>query len=220
MFSVFRVTFVAFFFDMMTLKERIIKEAGTLFYQYGIKSVSMDDLASSLGISKRTLYENFKDKEEVLLTYLTAIRDERNSEIVEEIGRSANIIEVFLYFIEYHKKKELPAAKFYEDIYKYYPRIYKLIQEDVEDKKVYIRNYLQQGIEQGYIRENLNVDVASFLVEESTYTYIRASYLEKPPFSFQELFFTMMVNFIRGISTNKGIEIIDNYLTNQTNENN
>ena len=47
----------------MTLKERIIKEAGALFYQYGIKSVSMDDLASSLGISKRTLYENFKDKE-------------------------------------------------------------------------------------------------------------------------------------------------------------
>ncbi|MDO5665677.1 MAG: TetR/AcrR family transcriptional regulator [Bacteroidia bacterium] len=204
----------------MTLKERIIKEAGTLFYQYGIKSVSMDDLASSLGISKRTLYENFKDKEEVLLTYLADIRDERNNKVFEVIERSANMIEVFLYFIEFHKKKELPSIKFYEDIYKYYPRIYKLIQKDVETNKVYIKKYLQQGIDQGYIRENLNVDVAAFLVEESTYTYIRAAYLEKPPFSFQELFFTMMVNFIRGISTNKGIEIIDNYLTNKTNENN
>ena len=86
-----------------------------------------------------------------------------------------------------------------------------------ETFRVYIKKYLQLGIEQGYIRENLNVDVAAFLVEESTYTYIRASYLEKPPFSFQELFFTMMVNFIRGISTNKGIEIIDNYLANKTN---
>ena len=83
-----------------------------------------------------------------------------------------------------------------------------------------MKEYLQKGIDEGYIRKNLNVDVAAFLVEESTYTYIRASYMEKPPFSFQELFFTMMVNFIRGISTNKGIEIIDQYLSNKTNENN
>ncbi|MGI6047600.1 MAG: TetR/AcrR family transcriptional regulator [Petrimonas sp.] len=196
----------------MALKERIIKEAGSLFYQYGIKSVSMDDLASSLGISKRTLYENFKDKEEILLTYLADIRNERNNKILEVINRSANMIEVFLYFIEIHKKKELPSVKFYEDIYKYYPRVYNLIQKDIEENKIYIKEYLQQGIAQGYIRENLNVDVAAFLVEESTYTYIRASYLEKPPFSFQELFFTMMINFIRGISTEKGIKIVDAYL--------
>ena len=170
----------------------------------------MDDLASSLGISKRTLYENFRDKEEVLLTYLAGKRDERNNKIVE----------VILYLIEYHKNKELPSIKFYEDIYKYYPRIYKLIQQDVENNKIHIKTYLQQGIDQGYIRGNLNVDVAAFLVEESTYTYIRAAYLEKPPFSFQQLFFTMMVNFIRGISTYKGIQIIDDYLTNKTNENN
>jgi AcrR family transcriptional regulator len=204
----------------MTLKERIVKKAGTLFYQYGIKNVSMDDLASSLGISKRTLYENFRDKEEVLLTYLADKRDERNNKIVEVINRSENMIEVFLYFIEYHKNKELPSIKFYEDIYKYYPRIYKLIQKDVENNKVHIKRYLQQGIDQGYIRGDLNVDVAAFLVEESTYTYIRAAYLEKPPFSFQQLFFTMMVNFIRGISTNKGIQIIDDYLISKTNENN
>ena len=205
-----------FFKEKMTLKERIVSKAGTLFYQYGIKSVSMDDLASSLGISKRTLYENFRDKEEVLLTYLAALREERNNKILEVINRSENMIEVFLYFIEYHKNKELLSIKFYEDIYKYYPRIYKLIQQDNEENKVHIREYLQKGIEQGYIRENLNVDVAAFLVEESTYTYIRAAYLKKPPFSFQELFFTMMVNFIRGISTHKGIQIIDNYLASKS----
>ena len=199
----------------MTLKERIIKQAGALFYQYGIKSVSMDDLASSLGISKRTLYENFKDKEEILLTYLAGIRDHRNDKIAALIGQCENIVEVFLYFIDYHKNKEMPSTKFYEDIYKYYPGIYKLIQQDMEKNKVYLKEFLLQGINEGYIRQNLNVDVAAFLVEESTYTYIRASYIEKPPFSFQELFFTMMVNFIRGISTHKGIKIIDEYLERQ-----
>ena len=120
----------------MELKERIIKQAGELFYQYGIKSVSMDDLASSLGISKRTLYENFKDKEDVLLSYLISIRDYRNDRIVELIEQSSNIVEVFLYFIDFHKNKKMPSTKFYEDIYKYYPRIYKLIQQDVEKNKV------------------------------------------------------------------------------------
>lgn len=202
----------------MAIKERIIKEAGTLFYQFGIKGVSMDDLSSALSISKRTIYENFKDKEDILQTFLENKRDERNSIIIELINNSNNIIEVFLQIIEFHKNKELPTIKFYEDIYKYYPRIYKLIQEDMEQNKIYMTEFLQKGVDDGYIRKNLNIDVAAFLVEESNYTYIRASYLEKPPFSFQELFQTMMINFIRGISTNKGIKIIDEYLANKTNE--
>ena len=107
----------------------------------------MDDLASSLGISKRTLYENFRDKEEVLLTYVAGKRDERENKIAEVINRSENMIEVFLYFIEYQKNKEFPSIKFYEDIYKYYPRIYKLIQKDVENNKIHIKTYLQQGID-------------------------------------------------------------------------
>ncbi len=204
----------------MTLKERILKEAGNLFYQYGIKGVSMDELSSAIGISKRTIYENFKDKEEILYTFLENKKEERNKTVIEFINSSDNIIEVFLQIIDFHKNKEMPTNKFYEDIYKYYPRIYKSIQKEMEKNKIYMKEFLQKGVADGYIRENLNTDVAAFLVEESSYTYIRASYLEKPPFSFEELFQTMMVNFIRGISTNKGIEIIDEYLANKTNKNN
>lgn len=194
------------------LKERILNRAGAKFYQYGIKNVSMSDLASSLGISKRTLYENFKDKEEILRLYLEDIKERRIERVNELMAQSANIIEVFLYFIDYHKQSELPSIKFYQDIEKYYPAIHQLILEDIEKNKIYLKESLKKGIEEGYIRKGLNVEVAAFLVEESNYTYMRASYIEKPPFSFQELLFTMMINFIRGISTPKGIEIIDNFL--------
>lgn len=152
----------------------------------------MDDLASSLSISKCALYENFRDKEEILLVYLAGKRDERNNKIVEVINKLGNMIEVFLYFIECHKNKELPSMKSYEDIYKYYLLICKLIQKDVKNNKVHIKTYLRQGIDQGYIRRDLNVDVAVFLAEESTYTYIRAAYIGKPSFSFPQLFFMMM----------------------------
>lgn len=200
------------------LKERILEKAGAKFYQYGVKNVSMNDLASSLGISKRTLYENFEDKEDILRQYLENKKAKSVEKIGELINNSANIIEVFLYFIDHQQKAEMPSVKFYQDIERYYPAIHQDMLQDMENNKIYLKKALKQGIEDGYIREGLNVEVASFLVEESNHTYMRASYIKKPTFSFQDLFFTMMINFIRGISTNKGIDIVDRYLEHNKKE--
>lgn len=205
------------------LKERILKQAGKQFYKYGIKRVSMDDLASSLGVSKRTLYENFKDKEDILNCYLVSLKDKRDKEFKKYVENSDNMIEVVLRIIEYHSNDELPSMKFYEDIYKYYPRIHQKIQEDMKMNKFYFRKFLSDGVEQGYVRKDLNIEVVAFLVEQNNYTFMRASmmreaYVEKPDFTFKELFFTMMINFVRGISTFKGIEIIDKYLDEKTNK--
>lgn len=203
----------------MDIKQRIIEKAGDLFFQFGVKNVSMDELASSLGISKRTIYENFKDKEEILLSLILKLRDERDAAFQMFLAKDHNVVEVFIKIIELQQSVPVCDAKFFQDIYKYYPDISRLMQENVEKNNVFLRTFLQKGIEQGFIREDLNVNVAAFLVEESTYVYIRASYLEKPPFSFAELFYTMMINFVRGISTEKGIRIIDAYLSKRIQDN-
>lgn len=205
------------------LKERILKQAGRQFIKYGIKRVSMDDLASSLGISKRTLYENFKDKEDILDCYMVSLRENREKEFKKYAEESDNMIEVVLKIIEYHSNIELPSVRFFEDIYKYYPRIYQEKQEDIKMNKFYFRKFLSEGIEKGYVRKDLNIEVVAFLVEQNNYTFMRSSFLrepfaEKPDFTFKELFFTMMTNFVRGISTFKGIEIIDKYLDEKTNK--
>ena len=204
----------------MEVKERIIEKAGDLFYQYGIKNTSMDELASSLGISKRTIYENFKDKEDILLSLLTKLRQERDKHFSVFLSEKYNVVEIFIKIIEIQQSTPLGNVKFFQDIHKYYPRAARLMQEDINKNNAFLRSFLRNGVQQGFIREDLNVDVAAFLVEESTYTYVRASYLEKPPFSFPELFYTMMINFVRGISTEKGIKIIDRYLEKQKKENN
>lgn len=196
----------------MDIKDRIIEKAGELFFQYGIRNISMDELASSLGMSKRTIYENFKDKEDILRSLILKIKDERNEVIKEFLVKGLNVVEVFINVIEIQKKMPVSNAKFIQDIYKYYPNITKIMQEHIEKNNVFLQEFLLKGIEQGFIREDLNIKVTAFLVEESTYTYIRASYLEQPPFSFPELFYTMMINFVRGISTEKGIKIIDAHL--------
>ena len=196
----------------MDIKDRIIEKARELFFQYGIRNISMDELASSLGMSKRTIYENFKDKEDILKSLILKIKDERNEVIKEFLVKGLNVVEVFINVIEIQKKMPVSNAKFIQDIYKYYPNITKIMQEHIEKNNVFLQEFLLKGIEQGFIREDLNIKVTAFLVEESTYTYIRASYLEQPPFSFPELFYTMMINFVRGISTEKGIKIIDAHL--------
>lgn len=196
----------------MDIKDRIIEKAGELFFQYGIRNISMDELASSLGMSKRTIYENFKDKEDILKSLILKIKDERNAVFKDFLVKGLNVVEVFINVIEIQKKMPVSNAKFIQDIYKYYPKITKIMQEHIEKNNVFLQEFLLKGIEQGFIREDLNIKVTAFLVEESTYTYIRASYLEQPPFSFPELFYTMMINFVRGISTEKGIKIIDAHL--------
>jgi len=201
-----------FFEIAMNIKDRIIQQAGRLFFQYGVKSISMDEVASSLGISKRTIYENFKDKEDLLLSYLKHEFEQRNQLVREFMEQCDNVIEVFLHIMEIHKTASFVNVKFYEDVYKYYPRVNAFLKNEHNKANDFLIKFLQKGIEQGVIRENLNVKVVAFLVEESTSVYIRASYLEKPPFSFSELTSTMMINFIRGISTEKGIKIVDEYL--------
>ena len=203
----------------MDIKNRIIEKAGELFFQYGIKNISMDELASSLGMSKRTIYENFKDKEDILRSLILKLGEERNKIFNEFLIEGLNVVEVFINVIEIQKKMPVSNTKFLQDIYKYYPKISKLMQGNIEKNNQFLQEFLLKGIDQGYIRDDLNVEVTAFLVEESTYTYIRASFLEKPPFSFSDLFYTMMINFVRGISTEKGIKIIDDHLNSKKNIN-
>lgn len=172
----------------------------------------MDELASSTGVSKRTIYENFKDKEDVLQTLLLKLKSERNKELEKFISDEYNVVEVFIKIIEIQNSLPIINNRFVQDIYKYYPRIAKNLQENMRKNTVFLQDFLKKGIEQGYVREDLNIAVTAFLVEESNYTYIRATYLEQPPFSFSELFYTMMINFVRGILTEKGIKIIDAYI--------
>lgn len=203
----------------MEIKERIIAKAGDLFFQYGIKSVSMDELAFSLGISKRTIYENFKDKNEILLSLLMNIRDKRKELIDSLMSQTSNVVESFIKIIEIQQSSPNCNVKFFEDIRKYYPQVNEFIEKDVDNNKKLLVEILQNGIEQGYIRDDLNVEVTAFLVEQTSSIFIRATSLEKPPFTFAELFYTMMINFIRGILTEKGIKIIDCYLAQQKEKN-
>ena len=197
----------------MDLKNRIIDQAGKLFVRHGIKKISMDEIASKLGISKRTIYQNFKDKEDLLLQYIRHL-ELMQMEYLKDLSKNEQtVVHVFLRSIEMHKEFDFFNIIFLDDVNKYYPKAKQELIEQQTRGIIFIKQFLEEGVAQGVIRKDLNIEVVSFLLQDSNRTLISATRLSDKPFSDWELFFTSMINFIRGISTNLGIEIVDNYLT-------
>ena len=197
----------------MELKDRIIQQAGVLFVKHGIKRISMDEIASKLGISKRTIYQNFLDKEDLLLHYIRHL-ELMKEEYIKDISKNEHtVVHVFLHFIEMRKEFDLMNVMFIDDIEKYYPKANQELIDQQNRGIFHLKQFLEEGMAQGVIRKDLNIEVVSFLLQDSHRTYINATRLKNKTFSDWELFFTSMINFIRGISTEDGIKIIDTFLT-------
>lgn len=202
------------------LRKRIIQQATDLFSLHGIKNISMEDLAFSLGISKRTIYQNFKNKEDILKNCILTSRKNRNRRIIEIMSQSENVVHGCLQIINDYKYTRLPTAICWEDIYKYYPETYQYILEDVGKSNLYLKRLLKEGIKGNYFRKNLHFDETIFMLDISTYIQISGIYSIRVPLSRTDLIFNIMVNMLRGISTPKGIEIIDKYMADLPNSNN
>ena len=102
------------------IKEQIINTAFDLFSQYGIKSVSMDDVAKAAGISKRTLYESFEDKETLLIEGIDHNSESLGQYLTGLEKEPFNALEVILLFYEeMMKNPRWFNEKFYEDLKKY-----------------------------------------------------------------------------------------------------
>lgn len=197
----------------MDLKDRIINQAGELFMKHGVKRISMDEIASKLGISKRTIYQNFEDKEDLLLHYICNMELMKTKYIKDLSKNGDTVVHVFLRLIEMHKEFDFMNVKFIDDIKKYYPKANKELIDQQNRGIGFIKQFLEEGMTQGVIRKDLNIEVVSFLLQDTNRTFIDATRLTNKTFSNWDLFFTSMINFIRGISTAEGITIVDTFLT-------
>lgn len=204
----------------MELKERIMDVSGELFVRHGVKNTSMDEIASRLGISKRTIYENFKNKEDILFNFLKRLEQLQINYVGDLSKNEYTVVHVFLRTIEMRKEFDFFNIKFLEDIEKYYPRVRKELKEQQMRGMISIKRFLKEGMAQNVIREDLNIEIVAYLLQDSNRTFINASRITNKPFSNWEVFFTSMINFIRGISTAKGIEIVDQYLKEYYSERN
>lgn len=191
--------------------QEIIIEAAKLFRQYGVRSVSMDDLARAMGISKKTLYQHVQNKSD-LVDKILDYSFYREKAFMEECTQEhVNAIDALLEMsklISEEMKLFTPAVSF--DLQKYYPEIFRRHVEKSQ-KFAYDAVYknLQMGIKQGLYRQDINPEVVATLYINKVEDMHDPDFYSKNNITFEMIFETMFENHVRGIANAKGIEYFE-----------
>ncbi len=198
----------------MELRERILQEARQEFFRYGVRNVTMDGIATELGISKRTVYETFKDKTELIQTCLKELSLEHERKNREVIQTSSNVIDaIFTFMQEGIKAMSSIKPVFFFDMKKFYPEIWGPMQKsNIENAYNLTHKLLRKGVNEGLFRKEINIRIVSKLFHEQMNLISNSTVFPPDEFDFSEVFQNLVINFMRGISTQKGIELIDQIL--------
>lgn len=192
------------------LRERIIVTAMDAFTKNGIKGITMDDIANSLSISKRTLYETFEDKEELLAECVKFRQYEMKRYGEELLEKADNVLEVILKFyqlsIEYYHKTN---KRFFDEVNKY-PRVCALMRENRDENSENTIEFFKKGVDQGIFRKDVNFEIIYMLVREQVDLLLQTNLCNK--YSFVEVYESIMFTFMRGISTLKGQQILEDFI--------
>lgn len=192
------------------LREQVIETAAAAFSKSGIKNVRMDDIASLLSISKRTLYELFSDKEQLLKEVFLFHQRETAAYMTKIISGADNVLEIIFAFYK-RKLSELGQTNpaFLRDLRKY-PKVIDFMKEARKKTDETAFAYFQQGVKQGIFRSDINFDIinqATFMqLEMLIYSDLTYSY----PLS--EIYSEITTLHMRGITTEKGQKMVDDFL--------
>lgn len=201
----------------MTTEEKVLKGAEELFFKYGIRSVTMDDIAKHLGMSKKTIYQYYKEKDEIIHKLMMAhIKQdectfaecsERASNIVEEVfNMMTNINEIF---------SKVNPQLFYE-LQKYYPKTWKLFKDFKEEFILgMVEKSLVKGIKEGHVRPDVNVKILSRLRMEQIELAMDPTAFPPDKFKILDVQLTVVEHFLYGICTLKGHKLINKYVTEE-----
>jgi AcrR family transcriptional regulator len=197
----------------MEAKERILVKSHELFNRYGIRSVSMDDIATQLGMSKKTLYQYYADKDELVNEVFNTVLDANRAQCRECTQKGENAIhEVFLSFdmVEEMLTNMNPALLF--DMQKYHPTAFKKFQE-FRNSFLFrlIKTNLERGITEELYRPEIDIDLLS---RYRVYSVLLSFDPEVFPNAKNQLVYVeqqLMEHFLFGIASAKGQKLIMKY---------
>ena len=199
--------------EELDIKERILKGAEDLFMKYGVRSISMDDIARHISVSKKTLYQYFADKEE-LVTMVSTSHLERSMKQYEDLRvHSTNSIEELAKLSVCMKKdmEEINPALLY-DIQKFHPKAWSvwLNYKNIFIRESVVRN-LNQGIEDGYIRPDIDPEIMAAVRIELVQIAFSQEIFPKEKFNLAEVQIQIFDHFVFGLVTEKGRKLYLKY---------
>lgn len=190
------------------LREKILKISMEEFKSKGIRAVKMDDIAALLGISKRTLYEIYSNKEELLLECVKFQEGQYDAYMASfEKDPSNNVIDIIIEF--YNKQIQWLSdvnPLYFSDIQKYSQVVSYFERRDIERKQDKMIFY-QRGIREGVFRDDVDYDVLSRILKASI-DYIKQTQMYKE-YDLTRILNNIIMLFIRGVCTYDGIKQFD-----------
>lgn len=197
----------------MELKERILRTTYSLMSRYGLSSVTMDIIARECGISKRTLYENFSDKNTLAIESIQLMYEERGKLFQNILDGSDNLmISMLRIYLLIRDFMVGMCPSFFMDMDRLYPLV---AQRYKEMENVHIERFTQmliEGIKDGVFRDDINPIIIAQLYVGQMQSMKNTKYSLLEQYSAVEIFDSMFLNFLRGIATLRGLEIIDNFI--------
>ena len=197
---------------MEEIKNRIISGAYDLFAKFGVKSITMDEIARNLGMSKKTIYQHFNDKDELVKLVVQSVMIQQESELQLIHATAKDPVDEVLKLSEYLRSMFVNMNPFLLlDIKRYYPQAYKLFTDYKEQCVIsMLAENLKWGMDIGLYRRDLNIDILSRLrMEEVEWGFNPAVFGEKV--HLHEVQLQLIEHFLYGICTLKGHKLINKY---------
>lgn len=199
--------------EEINIKEKIQKGAEELFMRYGVRSISMDDIARHLSVSKKTLYQHFSDKEDIV-TITCKAHLNRNADEFQSIRKTARnaIEELFQLSVCLKRNMQDMNPSLLFDLQKYHPKAWgvwldhkhKFIRESV------VRN-IKQGIEEGYFRPEIDAEVLAAVRLEMVQLPFNEEIFPRERFRLAEVQGQIFDHFVFGLLTEKGRKLYIKY---------
>ena len=200
----------------MTQRENIIKHVSQMIISLGVKSVRMDDVAAELAMSKRTLYEMFGDKEELLFASLAYLIDERGRRMAALAKECSNMLEVLLVSIRELCGNSRGIGSDLEqrlacNLKKFYPSVYERMRCYHSEQGLKGMKYaLDRCNSEGLLDPNADIELMAHMFLMTMGLYMTDGHITLPNgVSREEALAVMSINFLRGIASAKGLQIID-----------
>lgn len=195
----------------MDIRDRIIDGASHMFMTYGIKSVTMDSLASQFGISKRTIYEVFSDKDELLMAVLTRMASKQKEMVKKVLDESENSMVAIFRMLEMNRDNfQSMSPAFQADLRKYHHEV--LMKNSDESEMPDYKNHqevIENGIKEKLFRKDINPDLVNRCLYNLGRSIIDNELYPYELFTRHEVIHNIFINYLRGISTPKGLELIE-----------
>ena len=196
------------------MKEEIVKRALNDFIQYGFKTFTMDDLANKMGISKKTLYEHFPSKNDLVETTLDYALEIscKNADIFVQ-GETSVIENVYRNQKKVQEVFNINSDRPIWELQKYYPKTYERMKSEfAKTDALFIDKLLEKGWQEGLFRKDINVNFCKvFYTSVQRLRSITHTFPERE-FPFWETIYTILEYFFRILVNEKGLKELERVL--------